>query len=237
MTCATELERPLLGDIRPRMGQDLAQKIRTARRSLGESQAEFGERFGVTQGSVSRWESGAMPEPPVIAQLAELMGEDVRDLLGGPSDASFVNPGQRLMVRGSVAAGVWREALEWPPEEWFPYTGGAHVNVDPKRRFGLRVEGESMNEVYPPGTILDCVSIFDADVPDSGKNVVVIRKRDDLTLEATVKKYIVDESGRQWLVPRSSHPAFQSAIAVDQPEAGILETRIIAIVVGSYRPE
>lgn len=219
------------------MGMALATKIRNLRLALKENQAEFAERFGVTQGSVSRWESGSMPEPAVIAQLAEMLGENVRDLLGGPSDSSFVNLGQRLMVRGSVAAGVWREAFEWPQEEWFPYTGGAHVTVDPNRRFGLRVEGESMNEVYPPGTILDCVSIFDTDHPESGRNVVVLRRRADETLEATVKQYMVDEAGREWLVPRSRNPAFQAPIAVDQPEPGVVETRIIGLVVGSYRPE
>lgn len=219
------------------MALALGVKIRNLRLSLKENQSEFAERFGVTQGSVSRWESGSMPEPAVVAQLAELLGEDVRELLGSPSDTSFVNLGQRLMVRGSVAAGVWREAFEWPQEDWFPYTGGAHVTVDPKRRFGLRCDGESMNEVYPPGTILDCVSIFDTDQPASGRNVVVLRRRVDESVEATVKQYLVDEGGREWLVPRSRNPAFQTPIPMDQQESGVIEVRIIALVVGSYRPE
>lgn len=238
MICAPELEYSHGSGYRALMGQELAQKIRRIRQTLGESQAEFAERFGVTQGSVSRWETGSMPDPSAIATLAELATETVREFLGNaPSDAAFVNFGQRFMVRGEVAAGVWREAYEWPQDEWLPYTGGAHVSVDATRRFGLRVDGESMNEVYPPGTILDCVSIFDTETPKSGQHVVVIRVRHDDALEATVKRFVIDSDGRRWLVPRSTNPAFQSPIALDQPEDGIVETRIIAKVVGSYKPE
>lgn len=238
MICASELGAFDAGLTSALMGQELSQRIRNLRLSLRENQAEFADRFGVTQGSVSRWENGSMPDPDAMVRIAELAGVDVRDLLGAaPSDASFVTLGQRLMVRGAVAAGVWREAFESPQEEWEPYTGGVHVKVDPSRRFGLRVEGESMNELYPPGTILDCVSIFDTDVPESGQRVVVIRERDDGKLEATVKQYLVDENGRQWLLPRSTNPSFQTPISIDQPEPGIIETRVIALVVGSYRAE
>lgn len=220
------------------MGRQLATKIATLRRTLGQNQAEFGERFGVSQGSVSRWEKGSIPDPTIIAQLADLAREDVRSFLGGaPQDSSFVNLGQRLMVKGSVAAGVWREAYEWPEDEWFSYTGGSHVSAPAERRFGLRVEGESMNEIYPPGTVLDCVSIWDMEMPASGRNVVVVRERLDGAVEATVKQFYLDPTGKAWLLPKSTNPAFQTPIALDEPQSDIAETRIIAIVVGSYRPE
>jgi transcriptional regulator with XRE-family HTH domain len=126
------------------MGRELAIKIATLRRTLGENQTEFGERFGVSQGSVSRWEKGSIPDAPILAQLADLAKEDVRSFLGGaPQDTSFVNLGERLMVKGSVAAGVWREAYEWPEDEWFSYTGGTHVTAPADRRFGLRVAPNS----------------------------------------------------------------------------------------------
>jgi transcriptional regulator with XRE-family HTH domain len=220
------------------MGRELATKIAALRRSLGDNQSEFGERFGVSQGSVSRWEKGSIPDPTILAKLADLASEDIRSFLGGaPQDSSFVNLGQRLMVKGSVAAGVWREAYEWPEDEWFSYIGGSHVSVPADRRFGLRVDGESMNEIYPPGTILDCVSIYEMELPASGRNVVVVRERHDGALEATVKQFYLDPAGKAWLLPKSTNPAFQTPIALDEPQADIAETRIIAIVVGSYRPE
>jgi SOS-response transcriptional repressor LexA len=236
--CATELPQRTFIGYRPDMAQDLATKIRLIRRSLGKNQAEFGELFNVTQGSVSRWESGAMPDPSAVTQLAEMSGEDVKSFLGiNYTGSDFVKSGPRLMVRGRVAAGVWVDAYEWPEDEWTPYTGGTHVKVDPARRFGLVVEGDSMNIVYPHGTVLDCVSIFDTDTPTSGQRVIVLRTREDESMEATVKEYVIDNDGRQWLVPRSTNPAFQAPIAIDQPQPGVVETRVIALVVGSYRPE
>lgn len=220
------------------MAPDLATRIRRLRITQGKNQTEFGERLGVTQGTVSRWEKGATPEPQHLSALADMAGMELRDFLGVNQPGSvFLNAGQRLMVKGIVAAGVWVHAFELPQEDWTPYTGGAHVKVDPSRRFGLRVEGDSMNMIYPHGTILDCVSTFDTEPPKSGQRVIVTRERSDGDLEATVKEFVVDDDGRNWLVPRSTNPAFQRPIPLDEPDGDVVETRIIALVVGSYRPE
>lgn len=234
--CARELDISDFSAYAPFMSKDLGTKIRLLRRSLGKNQAEFGEMFSVTQGSVSRWENGAMPEPSALTTLAEMSNEDVRSFIAA-GNANVSSAGPRLMVKGVVAAGVWREAFEWPADDWFTYTGGTHVTVDPKRRFGLRVEGDSMNMVYPHGTILDCVSAFDVETPQSGQRVVVIRKRLDDELESTVKEFHVDEGGKPWLLPRSTNPSHQRPIALNETDADVEETRIIALVVGSYRPE
>jgi transcriptional regulator with XRE-family HTH domain len=215
----------------------VAQKIRALRLARQMNQTEFGELLGVTQASVSRWEKGSMPDPPLVARLAQMAGEEVRQFLGGDSDISFIPAANRFMVRGTVAAGVWVEAFEWPQEEWEPYTGGDHIKADAGRRFGLRVEGDSMNMIYPQGTILDCISTLDGVTPKTGQRVIVVRKRVDESLEATVKEYLVDESGKEWLVPRSTNPAFQTPFSVDQPGEGVVGVEIIGVVVGSYRPE
>jgi transcriptional regulator with XRE-family HTH domain len=216
---------------------DLAQKIRAIRLDRQMNQTEFGELLGVTQASVSRWEKGSMPDPPLLARLAEMAGEDIRQFLGGESDVSFVPSSSRFMVRGAVAAGVWVEAYEWPEEQWEPYTGGDHVRAEAGRRFGLKVEGDSMNEVYPHGTILDCISTLDGVVAHSGQRVVVVRERSDGKLEATVKEYLRDQAGKEWLVPRSTNPAFQVPFSMDDPGPEVVDIRIIGLVVGSYRPE
>lgn len=36
----------------------VGKKIKSLRKALGDNQAEFGERFGVEQATVSRWEKG-----------------------------------------------------------------------------------------------------------------------------------------------------------------------------------
>jgi SOS-response transcriptional repressor LexA len=94
-----------------------------------------------------------------------------------------------------------------------------------------------MNEVYPDGTILECVS-FLADMEiTNGRRVIVRRRRNGDEVEVTVKEYFRDESGVEWLVPRSRNPAFQAPIRADQQEPEVDEVQVIGLVVGSYRPE
>lgn len=177
-----------------------------------------------------------MPEPPELAQLAKMANQSLEEFIGADFEAS--NPQPTLMVKGDVQAGVWRSAWEWDEEDWQPYTGGAHIDAPLDRRFGLIVRGESMNEVYPPGTILDCVHTIGSGIEDiqDRQRVIVIRKRFDDGLEATVKEFR-REGSRAWLVPRSTSPAFQAPIEFGSEEDGIEETVIIAVVKGSYRPE
>jgi phage repressor protein C with HTH and peptisase S24 domain len=140
-------------------------------------------------------------------------------------------------VKGEVQAGVWKEAWQWEPDDWQPYQGGSHIDAQADRRFGLVVVGESMNEVYPPGTILDCVHIIGGmeQVRDE-QHVIVIRKKFADGCEATVKQFRRMD-GKAWLVPRSTHPAFQTPIEMGNEGPDIEETVVIAVVRGSYKPE
>lgn len=49
-------------------------RIKAVRRALGETQAVFGERFRVEQGTVSRWENGSIPVRTLWASIAEVAG-------------------------------------------------------------------------------------------------------------------------------------------------------------------
>ena len=217
------------------MSIDLASKIRKLRQSRGLNQADFGALFDVTQSTVTRWENGAVPAGDKLAQIAALAGVDLSDLIGADFEAA--PPLNKLWVKGEVQAGVWKEAWEWEPDDWQPYQGGAHVETSADRRFGLVVVGESMNEVYPPGTILDCVHLIGGleDIRDK-QNVIVVRKKFTDGCEATVKQFR-HLDGKFWLVPRSNHPAFQTAIEIGNEDPDIEETVVIAVVRGSYKPE
>lgn len=234
--CAGGFEPLRSRGYRRAMASAIAKKIRNLRLSLGLNQTELAEKLGVTQASVSRWEKGSMPESDKLVQLAEMAGESVRSFIddtgfGAPLSAVL----NRFWVRGAVAAGVFASAYEWPESEWEPYSGGVHIEVPEGRRFGLRVEGDSMNLIYPPGTILDCVAIDFAPDLASGQRVIVERRR-GAEVEATVKEYVVGDDGREWLVPRSTNPELVPILAA-APVNGIDEVRIVAVVVGSYRPE
>lgn len=219
------------------VSRDLSRKITMLRRSRGQTQGDFARLFGVQQATVSRWEKGAMPDYQHLLKLAEIGGTSVEELLGGGAEPAMRLPGTPVTVIGSVAAGVWKEAWEWPEEDRFTFHGGLHVDVQGERRFGLKVEGDSMDLVYPHGTLLDCVSIFSVGEVKPGQRVIVLRFRHDREVEATVKEYARSQDGVEWLLPRSTKPEFQSPIPVSDPGPDVAEITIVGIVVGSYRPE
>lgn len=241
MTPQTLLCVPALETLRPLayrrdMPDDLSTRIQSIRRKLGMNQADFGKALGVNQATVSRWEKGSIPDGVMMKRIAEIGGLDVTALIDG--DMQAAKNGPQLYIKGEVAAGVWREALQWDQGDWVPYQGGSHFDAPEDARFGLKVVGESMNEVYPPGTILDCVATLHADIRayQSGQRVIVCRKRWSGEVEATVKELLFD-GDQVWLLPKSRNPAFQSPILLNGPDDDIEETCIVAVVKGSYRPE
>lgn len=163
-------------------------------------------------------------------------------------DYSDVEPGpefQRLRVStlpvlGAVEAGVYRDAVEWPEEDRYliqaPVAGAYGLG----NAYALEVRGESMNKLYPNGSIVICVSFYSLDrFPISGERVVAYRKKDTLGVEATVKEFRIDPQGDAWLLPLSDHPDHQRAIYLGKigSEREDEEVHIEALVVGSYRRE
>lgn len=176
-----------------------------------------------------------MPDPEALIGLADLAGMSLQEFID--ADHNVASLGPLLQIKGEVQAGVWAENWQWEPDDFKTYTGGAHVTAPTDRRFGLVVVGESMNEPYPPGTILDCVSIIGwSDEIESGKRVIAVRKSTSGEYETTVKEYRRAD-GKHWLIPRSTNPAFQTPIDMENPGADIEEVQIVALVCGSYRPE
>lgn len=43
--------------------------IKTARKQLGESQAAFGQRFGVDQSTIHRWEQNGPPASVIVQRV------------------------------------------------------------------------------------------------------------------------------------------------------------------------
>lgn len=219
--------------VRESIPMGYGEAIAVIRRRLGLTQGQLAERVNVEQPTVQRWERGLRePNMSKLVEIAGALGVDPGDLFG----AGFVPLGPRLFVKGEVAAGVWREAFEWPEDEWQSFTGRPDVNAEAGHRFGLKVVGDSMSEIYPEGTIVECVSVFGHAEVAPGKRVVILRTSDRGQVEATVKELQADGDGKLWAVPRSHNPAHQ-AVLLNGAEPGIVETRVIAIVVASYRPE
>lgn len=220
---------------------DASDRLRQAREKSGYSSAKSAaEAMGVPVATYVQHENGARGYPASRAQrYARFFRVTPEWLLYGSKnpDTQPTELGPRLFVKGSVAAGLWKEAWEFDEDEWEVFTGRADVVAPLQKRFGLRVVGQSMNEVYPEGTIIECVQYDGREPIPSGKRVVVVRTRVDGSVEATVKELVRDEDGIEWLVPKSTNPMYR-AFRGDQPESpDIVQTEIVGTVVASIRPE
>ena len=212
-------------------------RLKDFRDRLGVTLDRMSERTGYSISQLSRWENGDSNIPserlPLLARHYECRIADIFE-----EDASpFQALGPTLYVKGVVAAGVWREVWQLEEDQWETFTGRQDISAPLRDRFGLRIDGESMNDIYPSGSIVECVALLGGASLESGKRVVVQRQREDLEFEITVKEYLQDDLGREWLMPRSSKPEFQTPYLVGSQETGIVEVRVIAVVVASVRPE
>lgn len=145
----------------------------------------------------------------------------------------------RLIVNGSVEAGAWRASEHWDDERTFVIEGMPSP-IPGAKRFGVVVVGNSMNEFYEEGTVLDCVSVFGEKrtTPETGDHVIVENIRPDGLRELTVKEYR-EENGSFWLVPRSTNPGFKP-VEYPGPDAnhiGESGAHVIAFVLADYPPQ
>lgn len=216
-------------------------RLRRAREKSGFTSAKAAaEAMGVPVATYIQHESGIRGFPSSKAErYARFFRVKPEWLLYGSGTGDKIQSlGPQLFVVGEVAAGIFKAAWEKDREEWTAFTGRHDLLVPISERFGLTVSGDSMDMLYPPGTVLECVRHhgMSAELP-SGKRVIVERTRQDGQVEATVKELYRDADGVEWLVPRSHNPAHR-AFRADQPDsADIAEVRVIAVVVASIRPE
>lgn len=215
---------------------DLSMKIRLLRKKQRMTQTQFGELFSVTQATISRWEEGAEPGHENLKALSTLAGVTMDEFVG-------YNPPKHIDVRavnvvGAVEAGAWIEAIEWSEDKIYPVYALPDSKFGRLPHFGLEVRGPSMNEVYPEGSVVICVTLGDAArEPKSGERVICLRRRPNSMIEATVKEFIVEKDGTGWLWPRSKHPAHQAPMPYPAVDGDSEEVWIYALVAGSYRPE
>lgn len=219
-----------------------ADRLRKARKGAGyDSAKSAAEAMGVPVATYIQHENGARGYPADRAKrYARFFRVTPEWLLYGRETGdrtSYAELGPRLPIQGMVAAGVFRERMEYPEEEWESFTGSPLVEAPASHRFGLKIEGDSMDLLYPPGTIIECVRYWGDEPIENGRRVVVQRWNVDGEVESTVKEYMRDRDGIEWLVPRSSNPAFQAPFRCDLPEPGIERVEIIALVVASIRYE
>jgi len=209
---------------------------------------------------------GQRPGAPILAKLETGLqvpqGYLIEAVTERQASAKEPVPLATIYVIGAVQAGIYREAIEWSGDEWYSMTVPNNDDRFPGiERFGLEVRGNSMDQIYPEGTIVLVVRFGDiARGPKPGERVVALQRSPETSeYEATLKEYQLDAQGRHILWPRSSDPAFQTPFVLMSPQlpvsdgyeplpaevfagdlqhaAGAPDIMVAALVVGSFRRE
>lgn len=172
------------------------------RKELNMTMKQVADKVGVSEGTISRWESGKiadMRRDKIMAYAqalnispAIIMGWDNVD---SSSTSESIHTGKRIPVLGSVAAGIPIDAIE-DVLDW------EDISEDMAKTgefFGLRIKGDSMQPRIVEGDIVIVRQQPDADSGD----VVIVQVNGD---KATCKRLAKYSSGISLI---SFNPAYE----------------------------
>lgn len=239
-------------DKNPERGAWMAQ----LRERVAESQAVFGERFNVTQTTVSRWEEGYPPAKRYWNSLAQLAGVGPEFFLQeawnglrsgavsyngntGPNKLRAPTATQQIPVQSRIGGGQWVEVQDFD-EAPMEYVDAPQDRLFPTaRHMAFLVDGDSMDQAgIQDGFYVSCVDFIDASVHlQTGMIVVVEERRDGGHLIRRAVKEVHVFRDHYELRPCSSNPVHKKIelpiTYFDEPKE---EVRVIAIVIGAYKP-
>lgn len=195
----------------------MSNRIKKLRKRRGLSQQALAELVSTSRSQIVKLERGER----------RLTDQWMRRLAGplhcSPSEimddtAISLKPAR---VVGAVCAGDYREATEWPVDDQYSvgyYEDGFFPGI---KRFALRVDGPSMNQILPEGSHVICVDLIDARYEPKTGDLVIVHRTDKHGLtEATIKEYVIDSAGRHWLWPRSNDAEHQAPVEIRRPGNG-----------------
>ena len=172
------------------------------RKELNMTMKQVADKVGVSEGTISRWESGKiadMRRDKIMAYAqalnispAIIMGWDNVD---SSSTSESIHAGKRIPVLGSVAAGIPIDAIE-DVLDW------EDISEDMAKTgefFGLRIKGDSMQPRIVEGDVVIVRQQHDADSGD----VVIVQVNGD---KATCKRLAKYSSGISLI---SFNPAYE----------------------------
>lgn len=217
----------------------IAKKIKNLRMGLGMTQPEFAKALNtgtrgeepVDQSTISKWETEAQkPSARHMVRLAGLAGVPVEQFVGLPTTEGMAR--NTVFVTGEVQAGAWREASEWEQDDWREVSLPMVSEWSNFPMHSRLVVGNSMNRIYPDGSLIYVVTIADLGrMPKSGEHVVVQRVSPDGEYETSLKELVIDEGGLSYLWPRSSDPEHQAPLQFKKSKRGVERVEIVGLVV------
>lgn len=205
--------------------------IGECRRKAGYTQKDAADATGIPLGTLRRWEQGQNdPDMGSLIKLAKLYGASLDSMLAvgnGNTHSYYQEPvkSRPLPVFGRIAAGTPREALMQSdmthdtPESLY----NAH-----REAFWLAVSGNSMNRLFPDGSL---VLIDPSEEVRNGDVAVVFVNGDDATL-----KRVYFEGGKVILHPESYDPEYADRV-IDGSEPDAPEVRIVGKAVSYTAPD
>lgn len=187
--------------------------LRQRLKYLGKSNRGLAQLLGIPDARITEILNGKreiqVTELPRIAAYLEWTLPQLLNSIGisNPDGSSPVG-----YLKGVVQAGHWMESAYWSEDRWVAQELPIPAQFKGMDPFWLRVAGDSMDEVFPDGTMILCVGTSALDrEPKSGERVIVERVDASGHTEVTVKEYRED-GPRKWLVARSTKPEFAGAI-------------------------
>lgn len=210
-----------------------AERLKDAREKAGfGSAAEAATAIGVSASTYAQHENGIRGFKTKAEKYAARFGTTPEWLLYGRGKGVTAAPvpvNRMVPVLGTVQAGRFAVIPDEPePTEYVPLVLPGFEGAS---LYALRIVGESMNLVYPDGTIVIVCPAAEIGIRD-GDHVIVRNVRNGLT-ETTVKE-VVQERGAVALWPRSSDPAFAAPVRLRRDAEADEGHEIIGVVVSSY---
>lgn len=171
---------------------ELKHLIKTKREEKGLTMKELAERIGVSEGTISRWESGHISNMrrDKIQALSDVLGIPLKTIMGW--DEPLQN---RIPVLGRVAAGIPIDAIS----EIIDYEEVDDRLAKIGDLFGLRIKGNSMEPRICDG---DVVIVHKQEDAENGSTVIATINGDD----AVCKRYY---SYGDTVLLRSNNPVYE----------------------------
>lgn len=203
-------------------------KISEARLAKGWSQTELAKKIGTTQQQIARYESNENDvKASVLIKLSNALDVTISYLLGLAGTVQTAKDGgSRLMpLFGNISAGTPREAL--------CISDSHHATEESLYRshpngFWLTVSGNSMNRLFPDGSLV----LIDPDEEVRNGDVAVVFVNGD---DATLKR-IYHEGDSIRLHPESYDPEYRDRV-IDATDPDAPEVRVIGKAVSYTAPD
>lgn len=223
----------------------MANRLILARKSAGyETATEGAARCGVSISSYIHHENGTRNYPSSKAAVyARAYQVNVNWLLFGTGTMTGIQPphlepvgnNEGLPIQYIVQAGAWYE------------NGDNHELIGraqfaPDKRFASdqqwaeKVHGDSLDKLFPEGSILHIVSAIGSGLEIKDKALVVVERERHGLRERTVKRITKDENGKRILIGESNNPKWNVPLDLELKCSEFESAQIVGIVIGGYRP-